>query len=99
MASVWTLAALWIGLALVATLLSTWLHVTTALSEIVVGIIAQVVIGALIGGPVLGTDEGWIKFLSGTGAIVLTFLAGAELGPRAKPCSPPTSSGWCSPAR
>ena len=29
----------------------------------------------------LGTDESWIKFLSGTGAIVLTFLAGAELDP------------------
>ena len=26
-------------------------------------------------------DETWIKFLSGTGAIVLTFLAGAELDP------------------
>src|SRR5207302_893601 len=30
---------------------------------------------------VLGGDQGWIKFLSGTGAIVLTFLAGAELDP------------------
>jgi glutathione-regulated potassium-efflux system ancillary protein KefC len=31
---------------------------------------------------VLGTDESWIKFLSGLGAIVLTFLAGAELDPQ-----------------
>jgi len=30
---------------------------------------------------VLGADEGWIKFLAGIGAIVLTFLAGAELDP------------------
>lgn len=37
-------------------------------------------IGALIG-TTLGSDEPWIKFLSGTGAIVLTFLAGAELDP------------------
>jgi glutathione-regulated potassium-efflux system ancillary protein KefC len=29
----------------------------------------------------LGTDESWVKFLSGIGAIVLTFLAGAELDP------------------
>jgi Kef-type K+ transport system membrane component KefB len=29
----------------------------------------------------LGPDESWIKFLSGVGAIVLTFLAGAELDP------------------
>lgn len=81
MTEVWALAALWLGLALVATLLAIWLKVATALSEIVVGIVAQLVIGALVGGAVLGTDEGWIKFLSGTGAIVLTFLAGAELDP------------------
>jgi Kef-type K+ transport system membrane component KefB len=78
---IYALAALWLGLALVATLLSIWLRVATALSEIVVGTIAQLVIGALIGTAVLGADETWIKFLSGTGAIVLTFLAGAELDP------------------
>ena len=81
MTNVWMLASLWLGLALVATLLSIWLRVSTALSEIVVGTVAQLIIGALIGGAVLGTDESWIKFLSGTGAIVLTFLAGAELDP------------------
>ena len=81
MTEIWALAALWIGLALVATLLSIWLRVATALSEILVGILAQLVIGALIGAAALGADQGWIKFLSGTGAIVLTFLAGAELDP------------------
>jgi len=77
----WALAALWLGLALIATLVSIWLRVATALSEIVVGTIAQLLIGALVGTAVLGGDQGWIKFLSGTGAIVLTFLAGAELDP------------------
>jgi glutathione-regulated potassium-efflux system ancillary protein KefC len=77
----WTLAALWLGLALMATLLSIWLRVATALSEIVVGTIAQLVIGAVLGTAALGSDQGWIKFMSGTGAIVLTFLAGAELDP------------------
>src|SRR5215470_10834482 len=81
MTSVWALAALWLGLALVASLLSIWFRISTALSEIVVGTIAQLVIGAIIGQAVLGTDESWIKFLSGIGAIVLTFLAGAELDP------------------
>src|SRR5262249_50104517 len=81
MTSVWALAALWLGLALVASLLSIWLRVSTALSEIVVGTVAQLLIGAAIGSTVLGTDESWIKFLSGIGAIVLTFLAGAELDP------------------
>ncbi len=81
MTEIYSLAALWLGLALVATLLSIWLRVATALSEIVVGTIAQLIIGAVVGGSVLGADESWIKFLSGTGAIVLTFLAGAELDP------------------
>ena len=72
MTSVWALAALWLGLALIASLLSIWFRVSTALSEIVVGTIAQLVIGAIIGQAVLGTDESWIKFLSGIGAIVLT---------------------------
>ena len=78
----WALAALWLGLALVATLLSIWLRVATALSEIVVGMIAQLIIGAAIGGAMLGTQESWITFLSGAGAIILTFLAGAELDPK-----------------
>jgi len=81
MTETWALAALWLGLALAATLISIWLRVATALSEIVIGTIAQLVIGALIGTAVIGADQGWIKFLSGTGAIVLTFLAGAELDP------------------
>src|SRR5689334_6454482 len=81
MTSVWALAALWVGLALVASLLSIWLRVSTALSEILVGTIAQLIIGAAIGSAVLGTDESWVKFLAGIGAIVLTFLAGAELDP------------------
>jgi Kef-type K+ transport system membrane component KefB len=81
MTEIWTLAALWLGLALAATLLSIWLKIATALSEIVVGTIAQLIIGAAIGAMVLGTGETWVKFLSGTGAILLTFLAGAELDP------------------
>src|ERR1700736_3792615 len=81
MTGVWALAALWLGLALIASLLSIWFRISTALSEIVVGTIAQLIIGAVIGSAILGTDESWVKFLSGIGAIVLTFLAGAELDP------------------
>ncbi|MCX7045030.1 MAG: cation:proton antiporter [Candidatus Sumerlaeota bacterium] len=81
MIHIWSQASVWLGLALLATLVSIWLRVATALSEIVIGIVAQLIIGALIGGGALGADESWIKFLSGTGAIVLTFLAGAELDP------------------
>jgi Kef-type K+ transport system membrane component KefB len=81
MTEVYTLAALWLGLALLATLLSIWTRIATAMSEIVVGTVAQLVIGALIGTAALGTDQGWIKFLSSIGAVLLTFLAGVELDP------------------
>src|SRR5271154_2124388 len=82
MTSVWALASLWLGLALLASLLAIWFRISSALSEIVVGTIAQLIIGAVVGSAVLGTDESWVKFLSGIGAIVLTFLAGAELDPQ-----------------
>ncbi|NLI75987.1 MAG: cation:proton antiporter [Candidatus Riflebacteria bacterium] len=82
MAETWFLATLWLGLALLATLLSIGLGIATALSEIVVGTVAQLFMGALFGSALLTADISWIKFLSGTGAILLTFLAGAELDPR-----------------
>ena len=81
MTPVWMLFTLWIGLALIAGLLSVWLRVSTALTEIIVGTAAQLVIGTAFGATALGIDEGWIKFLAGIGAIMLTFLAGAELDP------------------
>lgn len=81
MTAIWAQAALWLGLALIATLLSIWLKVATALSEIVVGTIAQLILGAALGGALLANDASWLKFLAGAGAIVLTFLAGAELDP------------------
>ncbi|HUL57421.1 MAG TPA: cation:proton antiporter [Usitatibacter sp.] len=81
MTEIWAQAALWLGLALVATLVSIHLRIATALSEIVVGTIAQLLIGVAIGAALPATDTSWLKFLSGLGAIVLTFLAGAELDP------------------
>ena len=81
MTDIYALAALWLGLALAATMLSIWLRIATAMSEIVVGTVAQLAIGAAVGGAMLGTDQSWIKFLASTGAILLTFLAGAELDP------------------
>src|SRR3990172_3676934 len=85
MENTWFLAALWTGLALVATLLAIWFRVSTALSEIVVGTVAQLIVVVLIGGTGLGAQTPWIGFLAGTGAIVLTFLAGAEIDPAGFP--------------
>ena len=81
MTEIWTLAALWLGLALLATLLSIWLRIATAS----VGNRGWHHRAARNrchhGAAVLGTDQSWVKFLSGTGAILLTFLAGAGLDP------------------
>jgi glutathione-regulated potassium-efflux system ancillary protein KefC len=82
MDNVWFVASLWVGLALIATLLGIWLRVSTALSEIVVGTVAQLVIGVAIGRDALGGRSEWVSFLAGVGAILLTFLAGAELDPQ-----------------
>ncbi len=81
MQNVWALASIWVGLALIATLLAIWFKISTALSEIVVGTVAQLIIGAIVGPMGLAAKTEWITFLAGTGAIVLTFLAGAELDP------------------
>ncbi|MFN2533121.1 MAG: cation:proton antiporter [Pyrinomonadaceae bacterium] len=82
MEQVWFLAAIWVGLALLAVLIAIKLRISTALSEIVVGTVAQLVIGAAVGASFLGAQQPWIAFLAGAGAIVLTFLAGCELDPQ-----------------
>jgi Kef-type K+ transport system membrane component KefB len=74
MASVWLASSLWIGLALAASVLSIWVAVSVALVEILVGAVA----GNLIGLPL----SPWVNFLAGFGAILLTFLAGAEIDPQ-----------------
>src|SRR6202795_2253034 len=81
MDNTWFLAALWTGLALAATLLAIWFKVSTALSEIVVGTVAQLIVVVLIGGAGLGAQTPWIGFLAGTGAIVPTLLGGGQIDP------------------
>jgi len=81
MDQVWFVAALWLLLALAAVLAANWFKVSTALSEIMVGTVAQFALGSLLGAGILNARAEWITFLAGTGAIVLTFLAGAELDP------------------
>ena len=81
MENVYGIATLWFGLALLATFLASRLKVSGALMEILVGIGAAALIGRVFGREVLGNNLPWLKFLAGTGAVVLTFLAGAELEP------------------
>jgi Kef-type K+ transport system membrane component KefB len=70
----WYVAAVWIGLALLASVISMRTAISVALIEICVGV---------IGGNYLGLDPKveWISFLASFGAILLTFLAGAEIEP------------------
>lgn len=81
MEHVWFTASIWLGLALSAVFLSFWLGVSIALTEIVVGVVGAFVIGQTWGVGALRANAEWIAFLAGLGAILLTFLAGAELDP------------------
>ena len=75
----WSIAAIWIGLALVASLISIRVGVSVALIEILVGVAA----GGLHfgGGQQLLRSTDWTNFLAMLGSGVLTFLAGAEIDP------------------
>src|SRR5205807_2957906 len=71
MDNIWFASALWIGLALTAASLQAWVAVSVALLEIIIGAIA----GNLVDMPLTP----WVNYLAGFGAILLTFLAGAEI--------------------
>ena len=66
MTNAWALSAVWVGLALVATLLAIWLKVSTALSEIVIGTVAQLVIGVMLGAGGPQGNKQRITFQAGT---------------------------------
>ena len=81
MTEMWFLATVWMALALLSTFISVRFRIATALSEILVGIVAQAVVVYALPHYSLGASESWITFLASSGAIALTFLAGAELDP------------------
>jgi len=78
---VWYTAAAWIGLALLASLISIRVGLSVALVEIFLGFVAGNC-GAYFGTPIFQPNA-WINFLAGFAAVVLTFLAGAEIEPEA----------------
>ncbi len=81
MQQAFAIATLWFALALFATFIAARTKVSMALVEILVGIAAAAVIGHFFGPKAMGSDLPWLKFLASTGAVMLTFLAGAELEP------------------
>src|SRR5882724_9937421 len=95
--NIWFIAAVWMGLALLASLISIRTGISVALIEILVGVVAGNLAVGLEGGTPhvgiagAGTSAGhlhhvlqsteWTNFLALLGSGVLTFLAGAEIDP------------------
>jgi Kef-type K+ transport system membrane component KefB len=71
--NLWLIAALWVGLALAAAMLSIRVGIAVALVEIGVGVLA--------GNFVHLRANDWVNFLASVGSVLLTFLAGAEIDP------------------
>jgi Kef-type K+ transport system membrane component KefB len=69
----WLTAAGWVGLALLASLISIRTAISVALVEILVGVAA--------GNFLHLTPNQWTTFLAGFGSVLLTFMAGAEVEP------------------
>ena len=72
----------WIALALIATAAAKRFQISIALMEICMGVLAGSVVSYLWGPNSFGANTEWIKFTATSGAVLLTFLAGAELEPR-----------------
>jgi Kef-type K+ transport system membrane component KefB len=73
MEQVWFTAASWLGVALLASLISIRIGISVALVEIFLGTLA---------GNFLGFHSvPWIDVLAAFGSMMLTFLAGAEIDP------------------
>ncbi len=75
--NVYAIAAVWMGLALIASVISIRAGIAVALAEILVGALA----GNLPGISGLVHDTVFTTFLAGVGSVMLTFLAGAEIDP------------------
>jgi len=81
MEQLFTIASLWLALAVVSALIAYHIRISIALVEICVGVATAAVLTWLGYADFLGANQEWIRFLAATGAVFLTFLAGAELDP------------------
>jgi Kef-type K+ transport system membrane component KefB len=82
MEGIFTVATVWLGLAVLSTVIAYHLKMSIALIEICVGVAAAAIANHFLGENALGSNLEWLRFLASTGAILLTFLAGAELDPK-----------------
>ncbi len=74
-------AAVWLSLAVLSSVIAYHLRISIALIEICVGVAATAAATYLGMFEALGANEEWLRFLASSGAVLLTFLAGAELEP------------------
>ncbi len=81
MEHIFTIASLWLSLALLSAIVAYHLRISIALVEICVGVIAAALSGWWGSPDAIGSDLEWLRFLASAGAVLLTFLAGAELQP------------------
>jgi len=81
MQDTFALAAIWLALAVGATIIANHLRISIALVEICVGVAAGAVATRFLGPNSLGANAEWLRFLAAAGSVMLTFLAGAELEP------------------
>jgi glutathione-regulated potassium-efflux system ancillary protein KefC len=78
---IFTIAAIWLALAVFSAIIANHFRVSIALVEICVGIIAGFASEHFLGPDSFGSNSEWLRFLASSGSILLTFLAGAELEP------------------
>jgi glutathione-regulated potassium-efflux system ancillary protein KefC len=81
MESVYLVASFWFCAAVLSTVLANRLKISIALMEIIVGTIIGFAAFQLGHFDKLSLNADWLKFCAGVGAVLLTFLAGAELNP------------------
>jgi len=81
MEHLFAIAALWLGLAVISAVAAYHLRVSIALVEICVGVAVAAIASSLGKLDALGSNMEWLRFLASAGAVLLTFLAGAELDP------------------
>jgi len=81
MTTIWAQISFVFFLAILASIISRKFRISTALSEIIVGMLARLALTYTLGVELFSVQEPWIRTLAGIGAIFLTFLAGAELDP------------------
>lgn len=79
MLELFTIASIWLALAVFSTILANRMKISMALMEIMVGAGAGYVCTRFLDPDILHPHSEWLKFVAGAGAVLLTFLAGAEL--------------------